>query len=87
MVDTLTTTTDAAGAYSITRTAPLPEGTYTIESAVAGDATPATRTLVVTPAGTPAGPVAVPTLGAWSLGLLSAVLGALGMRRRQRRSA
>ena len=87
VVDTLTTTTDAAGAYSITRTAPLPEGTYTIESAVAGDATPATRTLVVTPAGTPAGPVAVPTLGAWSLGLLSAVLGALGMRRRQRRSA
>ena len=85
-VDRLTTTTNALGNYSITRTLSLPAGDYVIESAVAGDTSPVTGITLTVRRRSVGAPVAVPALDMWALGLLGAALGAVGMRRRRRPS-
>ncbi|RMX14790.1 IPTL-CTERM sorting domain-containing protein [Vandammella animalimorsus] len=84
IVETLTTTTDASGNYTVTATNKLPAGTYTIEASVAGDTTPATASLVVRSAPLINGAVPVPTLGHGALGLLSLLLMGVAAWRRKR---
>ncbi|MDO4724573.1 MAG: IPTL-CTERM sorting domain-containing protein, partial [Comamonadaceae bacterium] len=84
VVDTLTTTVDASGNYSVTAADRLPVGTYNIEASVAGDTTPATASLVVRSAPLINGAVPVPTLGHGALGLLSVLLMGVAAWRRKR---
>ncbi|PAT37557.1 IPTL-CTERM sorting domain-containing protein [Vandammella animalimorsus] len=84
IVETLTTTTDGSGNYTVTATNKLPAGTYTIEASVAGDTTPATASLVVRSAPQINGAVPVPTLGHGALGLLSLLLMGVAAWRRKR---
>ena len=83
-VETLNTTvTGANGEYSVTRPAGLAEGSYSVQASLSGVpsvvSAPANFTVRQTT------PVPVPTMGGWALGLLAALLGALGMRQRQQR--
>ena len=84
IVETLTTTIDGSGNYTVTATNKLPAGTYTIEASVAGDTTPATASLVVRSAPLINGAVPVPTLGHGALGLLSLLLMGVAAWRRKR---
>ncbi|PAT35250.1 IPTL-CTERM sorting domain-containing protein [Vandammella animalimorsus] len=84
IVETLTTTTDGSGNYTVTATNKLPAGTYTIEASVAGDTTPATASLVVRSAPLINDAVPVPTLGHGALGLLSVLLMGVAAWRRKR---